>query len=119
MVVQQTKPTPGPSTDEVLDPAVERIRVKLMRLMLLAVGTLLLGLIAVFAAFLYRSTESPSSAAGEAEIKLLPGASVRSTALSESGILVTIDLPDGSVDLVVLDSRNGELRSRTRLVPAR
>ena len=106
--------------DEPLDPAVERIRARLSRLMLLGVGTLLLGLVAVFVAVIYRSQANGSSSAAvaQAEVRLLPGAIVRSTAIAENGVLVTIDLPDGSVDLVVLDPRSGALRGRTTLRPA-
>ena len=114
-------PTNTPSDDEEpLDPAVERIRARLSRLVLLGVGTLLLGLVAVFIAVIYRSQGGGSSAAPaqQAEVRLLPGAVVRSTAIAENGVLVTIDLPDGSVDLVVLDPLSGALRGRTTLRPA-
>ena len=115
----RSRTTPTHDDEEPLDPAVERIRVKLSRLMVFAVGTLLIGLIAVFVAVIYRSTAEPSrgTTAPQAEIKLLPSASVRSTAIGEAGILVTIDLPDGSVDLVVLDPASGAVRGRTTLRP--
>ena len=104
--------------DEPLDPAVERVRAKLARLMVIGVGTLLLGLVAVFVAVIYRASAEPSTGPSQSEIGLLPGATIRSTDLSENGILVTIDLPDGSVDLVVLDPATGALRGRTTFRPS-
>ena len=103
---------------EPLDPAVENIRRKLARLVLLGVGTLLIGLVAVFAAVLYRWNAEPSTAAGNATLQLLPGATVRSATLSDGGLLLTIDLPDGAVDLVVLDPLTGGVRSQVTIQPA-
>ena len=101
---------PKPADDEALDPAVERLRVKLSRLMLVSVGTLLIGVLAVLVAVIYRSTrdEAPApSGTVQRDVELVPGAVLRSATLAANGLLVEIERADGGVDVVVFDRTTG------------
>ena len=117
----RTRPRPSPADDEPLDPAVERVRVKLARLVQVSIGTLLVGILAVFGVILYKfNTESstPAGAGGglaEREIDLLPGAEIVRSQLASNGLLIEIALPDGSTEIVVLDPASAALRMRVRL----
>lgn len=110
---------PTPADDEALDPAVERLRVKLSRLMLVSVGTLLIGVVAVLVAVIYRSTrdEAPAvSGTVQRDIELVPGATVRSASLAAGGVLVEIERADGAVDVVVFDRTTGAATLQLRFV---
>ena len=105
--------------DEPLDPAVERVRVKLARLMVVSIGTLLVGVLAVLGAVIYRGSDDGSTpvGTGSRDISLVPGATLRGADLSPNGLLLTIDLPDGTTELVVLDPASAATRLRVRLAP--
>ena len=115
---------PHPSAgdgDEPLDPAVERVRQKVSRLIAVSIGTLLVGVFAILGAVLYRSNAEPSTPTqgfAERDIRLVPGASVRGVSGTGEGLVVEIALPDGTVEVVVLDPATAALRSRVRFRPA-
>lgn len=99
--------------DKPLDPAVERVRRKLARLMLVSVGTLVIGVVAVLAAVLLRSGGGGGEVAqGDRTIRLVPGARVENATLAPNGLLVRFALPDGSTQLVVLDPATATPRLR-------
>lgn len=114
-----TTSKPSLDADEPLDPAIERVRAKLARLVLVAMGTLILGVGAVLAAVIYRATSDGSTelSSGEATIQLLPGAEIVSTDLSGDRVLLHIRLPDGTSEVVVVDGVTGQPGLRLRLVP--
>ena len=103
--------------DEPLDPAVERVRRKLARLMLVSVGTLGLGVIGILAAVIWRSSEPPAVGDVDQTIGLLPGATVRNTALDGDRVAVTIDLADGTTEVITFDLRSGGVVGRLRFEP--
>ena len=88
--------------DEPLEPAVEAIRVKMVRLLAVSGGIMVLGLMTVLGAIVYKINQpAPAvvSAAKPAEenILLIPtGATVANTAISRDGITLTLTMPDGS-----------------------
>lgn len=107
---------PAKGDDEPLDPAVERVRIKLARLMALGIGTLLIGVVAVFGAVIYRSAgEGSTPAGGEARFELVPGATLEGASLGDGGLLMRIAMPDGTTQLVVLDAATGAARLRVTL----
>jgi hypothetical protein len=82
--------------DAPLDPAIERVRRRMMRLMAVSVGIMLIGLIAVVAAIVYKlSARSGAAVAAGASVErrmaLPPGASIVSATLSGQDILFVID----------------------------
>lgn len=105
--------------DEPLDPAIERVRVKLARLMVVGIGTLLVGVVAVFGAVIYRSMGDGSTgsvARGDIRLPLVSGARLDAASLAPNGLLLRIAMPDGSTQLLVLDPATGEPRLRVSVV---
>lgn len=102
--------------DKPLDPAVERVRRKLLRFVAINLGLLFTAVIVVVAAVVYKSTtlEEPATpAAGDirvpsgevlsAEIAIPAGARIVSQSLSGSRIALDIERADGQRVLVVYD----------------
>jgi hypothetical protein len=103
-----------------LDPAAERLRRKMVRLLFVSGGIMLLGLIAVFASIVYKLNErAPDASAGfpaaspvEAEIALPAGHRIVSTALDGERALLTLAAPDGSTSLLLIDLTSGAVLAR-------
>ena len=91
-----------------LDPAVERVRRKMMRLMLISIGIMMIGLMAVLGAIVYKVSARSEAA------KDRPGVAGRASGVPvEPGYAGRIDLPDGSEILsTALDGGNILLRVR-------
>ncbi|MCW1843472.1 hypothetical protein [Prosthecomicrobium hirschii] len=94
--------------DPPLDPAQLRLQAKFRKLLAVGYATLALGIVAVFAAVLYRSTyktAAPPSTAFErpldATLPLPEGARVTGTALDGDRLAVTLETPTGAAILVV------------------
>jgi len=101
-----------------LDPAVERVRQRLKRLIWISIATLVIGLAAVVVAVLYKvgpSTGKPGLAArsGETAVAdvLPPGARVLSSALDGRLLALTIE-DQGLTRIVVLDLDTGMVLRR-------
>lgn len=101
--------------EQPLDPAMERVRRKMIRLMVISIGIMMIGLMAVLFAIVYK-INAPSSRVAEdgvpVEVDLPEGASIVSTDLGEAGILIQLKLSTGETRLVVIDQSNGEIRSQ-------
>jgi hypothetical protein len=108
-----------------LDPAAERLRRKLTRLLFVSGGIMMLGLIAVFAAIVYKlgllapaATESVPSAVVssaspiEAELRLPAGGRIVSTALDGDRALLTVESLQGATSLILIDLSTGEIVGR-------
>jgi hypothetical protein len=115
--------------EEPLDPAAERLRRKMVRLLIVSGGIMILGLIAVFAAVVYKlGMLGPSDTAAtaskglsgasvvEAPITLPPGARVVSAELDGSRALLTVEV-DGASALVLIDLATGKTLGRYTLTP--
>jgi len=105
-----------------LDPAVERIRRKLARLLIASFGVMFLGLIAVFAVIVYRLNAPPGDPgpsagaairlpAGDTAIRLPAGARVVSTALDGGRALLQVEKPAGA-ELILVDLSDGSILAR-------
>jgi hypothetical protein len=106
-----------------LDPAVLRVQARLRRLVLIAGLTLGLGILAVFAAILYRivtlDTTSVAVMAPDAAIPMLslaaiglsPDAKLISSALDGTRVALTYQTKDGAA-VIVVDTRSGAVISR-------
>jgi hypothetical protein len=115
--------SPNDDDEKPLDPAVERVRRRLSRLMLIAGLTLGLGMFAVFGAILYKimipTNRLASAVAADAAPRVvaasLPaGARLASTALDGDRMALTYDVEGGTLVLVV-DLRSGLVVSRLRV----
>jgi len=106
-----------------LDPAQERLRRKLVRLLFVSGGIMMLGLIAVFAAIVYKvgaggRPASGFSAAAPAEgvIAVPAGYRLAGTTLDGERALLTLEGPDGATTLLLVDLRSGAVLARHALV---
>ncbi|RCS23730.1 hypothetical protein DUT91_10605 [Phyllobacterium salinisoli] len=128
---------PGANPEEPpLDPAMERVRRKMMRLLAVSIGVMLIGLMAVLAAVVYKVTrpddaqttlprpEIPGQAAGnpdippaiiESEIPLTPGTRLLSQSLSGDHVSLETLLPDGGTEIVIYDFRKSRIIARMRV----
>ena len=106
-----------------LDPAVERVRRKLVRLLIWSFGIMILGLIAVFSTIVYRLTSDADpqaiqtvSAPAIVNVALPQGARVLSTAISGSRTLLHIEVPgEDHGQLIVIETDSGAVVGRYRL----
>ena len=108
-----------------LDPAVERVRRKLVRFVAINLGLLFLALMAVVAAIVYRagrSEEQPPVAAApdvqdpvglvEGEIALPAGARIAGHSLSGNRVSLLLELAGGGRTLLVYDVGQGHVVGR-------
>jgi hypothetical protein len=111
--------------DKPLDPSVKRVETRVRRLILIAGLTLGLGIIAVFAAILYRITNldttvkaiSPDAAIPSlslTEMGLPADARLVSTALDGNRLALTYETGEGTVTVVV-DLKSDVVVSRLRV----
>ena len=116
----------SPEDDEPpLNPAAERMRRKLARLLLLSGGIMVLGLIAVFSAIVYKLSQSAAEIAEAAQGPAVPpvesrivipkGARLVATALDGAQALLHIEGADGSASLLLVDLASGDVVGRYAL----
>lgn len=105
--------------EEPLDPAAERLRRKLTWLLAGSLGVMLLGLIAVFGAIVYKIGGEPAPPAeqGPVAVPLPAGARIVFTGIDGNRLLVRVALPDRTTRLIVLDARNGAVQTEVELKP--
>ncbi len=100
-----------------LDPAVESVRRKMVRFFAINIGILMIALMAVLGAIVYKATR-PSQGAGEistGEISLDPGERVVSQAIGGDRLSLLVEGSGGSRSIVVVDIRSGQVLARFRL----
>ncbi len=98
-----------------LDPATERVRRKMVRLMVISIGIMMIGLMAVFGAIVYKFTNlggksSDDSAVSsnnldtfETAIDIPEGATIVSTALDGTRVSLTLSYSDGKQEIWFYD----------------
>jgi hypothetical protein len=97
------------------DPAFEKVRRKMVRLLAISIAVLFVGLIAVLSAVVYRTKdgEGGQRAAGTLPpVAIGAGARVVATALNGDNALLTVEAADGTQSLVLLDLGSGTLAAR-------
>jgi uncharacterized SAM-binding protein YcdF (DUF218 family) len=100
-----------------LDPAVERVRRKLVRFVAINLGILLVALMAVVAALVYRNLSRERAPEAPAElvqgmIALPSGARIVSQSLSGDRILIDAELSGGGRTLFVYDTAANRMVGR-------
>lgn len=110
-----TQPTIDDEDEKPLDPAVEKVRRKLVRFVAINLGLLFAALMAVVAALVYKSVtvRSPEAAPGveiavpedalEGDIRLPAGARITSQSLSGNRVALSLELPDGGRAIYIYD----------------
>lgn len=113
-----------------LDPMVENVRRKMMRLMIVSIGIMMIGLMAVLGAIVYKyNTDDISSAESDTPVAqisgqdsrqnagilttgniVLPkGAIIETSSLAGSRILLKVKFSDESIHLMVFDMSNASI----------
>ena len=106
-----------------LDPAAERLRRKMARLLLVSGGIMVLGLIAVFAALVYKLgllgdvNGGRTGAPVQAALAVPIGSRLVSTALDGDHALLQIEAADGTTALLLVDLASGQVLGRYALQP--
>ena len=115
--------------EEPLDPVMERVRVKMIRLLVVSIGIMLLGLITVLGAVVYKISQSSEEAEVEADTTSLPvvntapllenlevdlpdGARVISSNLSNQNLLLDLRMENGDRQFWVVDLQTGKIISK-------
>ena len=99
-----------------LDPAMEKVRRKMIRLLAISIGVMMAGLMAVLFAIVYKMNSRPDSSLTETQvafpkgteeiagtIALPEGARINGQSLSGNRIMLDLALPDGKRELAVFD----------------
>ena len=95
--------------EEPLDPAVEAIRVKMVRLLAISGGIMMLGLMAVLVSIVYKVTQDsepkakPVAASTVNEIVVPAGSQIVSSSQSYGRVMLTLKLADGSTQIQLHD----------------
>lgn len=99
-----------------LDPATERVRRKMVRLLAVSIGIMFIGLMAVLSAVVYRMNDATAPVEGSSVALAVPeGADVLESDLDGDRIalrLRTMSATGTSEEIVVFDRRTGTVLSR-------
>ncbi|MBV2144700.1 hypothetical protein KUG47_14465 [Falsochrobactrum sp. TDYN1] len=128
---------PDEQPEPPLDPAMERVRRKMIRLLAVSIGVMLIGLMAVLVAVVYKINRAPDAAAVEearsdipgqtapvqpepvklieSQIELAPGTRLLSQSLSGGQLSLETLLPDGGTEILVYDYRESRVIGRIKL----
>lgn len=102
-----------------LDPAMEKVRRKMVRLLVISIGVMMAGLMAVLFTLVHKISDRPvkavATASGEAGFAAIPGkeitgtialpigAQINNQSLSGSRVLMDVTLSDGKRQTIVYD----------------
>lgn len=92
-----------------LDPAMERVRRKMIRLLIISIGIMVIGLIAVLSAVVYKINQTPDTAESETAQSDIPGQSAKTDAQSQNAA-------NKSVEQLPMVKSQLELAPGTRLL---
>lgn len=120
--------------EEPLDPKLEDIRRRMMRRMLISMGTMTIGLLALLFAIIYKINDGSDTAQQDAQRSVIPGngnseiierplsealdvdipegSNIMSSSLSGNRLLLEIRLQDRSTQLWIVNMISGEVESR-------
>lgn len=111
-----------------LDPAMEKVRRKMIRLLAISIGVMMAGLMAVLFAIVYKMNSRTDATAPDTaitvpagkgmmtgEIALPEGAQINSQSLSGNRILFDLSLPDGKREAAIYDLAAGRFVARYAL----
>lgn len=100
-----------------LDPAMEKVRRKMVRLLVVSIGIMMAGLMAVLFTIVYKTSSDEATGSEQAadlrlppegtvltgDIALPAGAEIRSHSLDANRIALRVKLPDGTEQLYLYD----------------
>jgi hypothetical protein len=124
--MSMARPARDEEDEKPLDPAVEKVRRKLVRFVVINLGILFLALMVVVLAVVYKSRRAePAADAGfpasgeviEADIPLPVGARIVSQSLSGSRIAIDVELAGGGRAILLYDLAERRLMGRYAMKP--
>jgi hypothetical protein len=115
--------------DKPLDPATEKVRRKMVRLLAVSIGIMFVGLMAVLGAIVYKFSQPGNKVTAQAEAVSVPqsleeitgtvalptGAQINATSLSGNRVLFDVSMPDGKRDLLIWDIAAGRFAAKLSL----
>ncbi len=93
--------------DEPLDPKVEAIRRKMVRLLAVSGGIMMVGLMTVLIAIVYRLNAGDAPAAGSGEpvaVTIPAGTTIAETSADDTGMTLTLTLENGGTEIRRFDT---------------
>jgi hypothetical protein len=96
--------------DEPLDPAMERVRTKMVRLLAVSIGTMMVGLFAVLFAVIYKANDGPE-ALPSAVLDVPADFTARSVSLADGRLAMLGADGEGGQRVLVFDANTGALIS--------
>jgi len=108
--MNQIQPNPEEAQeDKPLDPAVERVRAKMIRLLAVSMGIMFVSIFAVLAAVIYRINADSTDVFQSADITLPIGFSVIESGLDEDLLSVRGTTDNGESKVLIYDSVSGNI----------
>lgn len=104
--------------DEPLDPAIENVRRKMMRLMAVSVGVMFISIFAVLIAIVFKLKNTGPSGPLAATIDMPKGFLIDETSISDGTILLRGRTAEGEAQIFLLDALDGSLRGTIKLQSA-
>ena len=101
-----------------LDPAVENVRRKMVRFFAINIGILMIALMAVLGAVVYKATR-PAAPSGEVitgEIRLEPGERILSQAVGDGRLSLLVESANGERAIIIIDTQDGRVIARHSIV---
>ncbi|MCB1456478.1 MAG: fimbrial protein [Nitratireductor sp.] len=111
-----------------LDPATERVRRKMVRLLVVSISVMMVGLMAVLGAVVYKINDKPAQSLAanngakvpmepgfEGRIDLPPGAEMIASSLDGSNILLSVRLAGGDSQLLVYSLAEDRIVARVAI----
>lgn len=108
---------PELAQDAPLDPAAERVRRKMVRLLAVSIGIMFVGLFAVLAAIVWQLGEAARPAPAEATLVVPDGFAIVESGLAADGVMLRGTGADGVMLLLVFDRSTGVMVGRYRIAP--
>ncbi|MEO1748761.1 MAG: DUF6476 family protein [Pseudomonadota bacterium] len=108
--MNQIQPNPEETQeDKPLDPAVERVRAKMVRLLAVSMGIMFVSIFAVLAAVIYRINADSTDVFQSADIVLPAGFDVVESGFDSDVIFVRGVTPEGESKVLVFNADSGNL----------
>jgi hypothetical protein len=114
--------------DKPLDPAMEKVRRKMIRLLVISIGIMMAGVMALLFAIVYKINNKSTKPAVASSVSIpqganeitgtiaLPeGAQINSHSLSGSQILLDLTLSDGTREMALFDMGQGRIIAHYKL----
>ena len=103
--------------DKPLDPAIEAVRKRLARLMVVSIGIMMIGLLAVLGAIVYKAYGLPSSSAALNGTLAIPtGMSVIDQSLDGDRLSLRLRSADGSETIMLFSLNDGSVTGQWPII---